>query len=133
MFRKQKSLLDYSLLSHIVITEWYYPLIFFFKYQNIENAEYNSKSYKLLSRYDDILLIIVFKMDNEESLDRKYYVWVGYYSVRIVPGCEVLCVCGTNTIEDQAITPPLTMTSVLCAHLSHTVNQWLRSYCFLNI
>ena len=40
----------------------------------MENAEYNSKSYKLLSRYDDILLIIVFKMDYEESLDRKYYV-----------------------------------------------------------
>ena len=40
----------------------------------MENAEYNSKSYKLLGRYDDILFIIVFKVGNEESLDRKYYV-----------------------------------------------------------
>ena len=48
----------------------------------------------------DVIIIfiftIVFKLDNKESLDRKYYVWVGYYLVRIVPGSEVLCVCSMN-------------------------------------
>ena len=106
----------------------------FYKYQNMEILNMMASQINYLI---DVIIIfiftIVFKLDNKESLDRKYYVWVGSNLVRIVPGSEVLCVCSTNKKKDYAMTPPLTMISVSWAFLSHTENRFFRSNYFLNI